>query len=157
MFYFWLIMVIFLAIVEMATVSLVSIWFVLSAILAMISTFITDSITIQIAIFVIFGLIFMLLTRKIVKKIVPNKVKTNIDRIVGMEGIVTKEISKNNPGEVKVDGKLWTAISNKKIPSGSTVKILEINSTKLTVERMEEWLYGNFYCYYYHIIGNYYS
>jgi len=157
MFYIWLITVIALAIIEMVTVSLVSIWFVLSGILAMFSTFFTDSITIQIAIFVLFGLLFMLLTRKIVKKIVPNKVKTNVDRIIGMEGTVTKEITKNIPGEVKVDGKVWTAISNKKIPTGSTVKILEINSTKLTVERMEEWLYGNFYCYYYHIIGNYYS
>ena len=138
MFYVWLVMVVFLAIVEMATVSLVSIWFVLSAILAMVATFFTDSITIQIAIFVIFGLLFMLLTRKIVNKIVPNKVKTNLDRIIGMEGIVTKEITKNNPGEVKVDGKLWTAVASKKIPQGSTVKILEINSTKLTVERMEE-------------------
>lgn len=138
MFYIWLVIVIFLASVEMLTVSLVSIWFVLSGLLAMFSTFFTDNITIQIAIFVIFGLLFMLLTRKIVKKIVPNKVKTNIDRIIGMEGIVTKEITKSIPGEVKVDGKLWGAVSNKKVPTGSTVKILEINSTKLTVERMEE-------------------
>ena len=73
MFYTWLAIVICLAILEMATVSLVSIWFVLSGILAMISTTFTDNVTIQIAIFVIFGLIFMLLTKKIVKKAVPEK------------------------------------------------------------------------------------
>jgi len=157
MFYIWLIVVIGLAILEMMTVSLVSIWFVLSGVLAMISTFFTNNITIQIAIFAVFGVTFMILTRKIVKKIAPNKIKTNIDRIVGMQGTVIKEIKKNNPGEVKVDGKVWTAISKETIPVDSPVKILEINSTKLTVERMEEWLYGNFYCYYYHTIGNYYS
>lgn len=138
MFYTWLAIVICLAILEMATVSLVSIWFVLSGILAMISTTFTDNVTIQIAIFVIFGLIFMLLTKKIVKKAVPEKIKTNLDRIVGMEGIVTEKITKSHPGEVKVDGKRWTAVAEKSIPEGSTVKILEINSTKLTVERMEE-------------------
>ena len=138
MFYTWLAIVICLAILEMATVSLVSIWFVLSGILAMISTTFTDNVTIQIAIFVIFGLIFMLLTKKIVKKAVPEKAKTNLDRIIGMEGIVTEKITKSHPGEVKVDGKRWTAVANKSIPEGSTVKILEINSTKLTVERMEE-------------------
>lgn len=138
MFYTWLAIVICLAILEMATVSLVSIWFVLSGILAMISTTFTDNVTIQIAIFVIFGLLFMLLTKKIVKKAVPEKVKTNLDRIVGMEGIVTEKITKSHPGEVKVDGKRWTAVADKSIPEGSTVKILEINSTKLTVERMEE-------------------
>ena len=96
MFYTWLIIVIVLAIVEMLTVSLVSIWFVLSGILAMISTIFTDSIIIQMGIFVIFGIIFMLLTKKIVKKAVPQKVKTNVDRIIGMEGIVTEKITKKS-------------------------------------------------------------
>ena len=138
MFYTWLAIVVCLAILEMVTVSLVSIWFVLSGLFAMITSLFTNNVTIQIAIFVIFGLIFMLLTRKFVKKAVPVKTKTNIDRIIGMEGIVTEKITKNHPGEVKVDGKKWTAVANKTINEGSIVKILDINSTKLTVERMEE-------------------
>ena len=138
MFYTWLAIVICLAILEMATVSLVSIWFVLSGLLAMIASLFISNVTVQIAIFVVFGVIFMVLTKKIVKKAVPQKVKTNLDRIIGMEGIVTEKITKNHPGEVKVDGKRWTAVSDKTIEEGSTVEILEINSTKLTVERMEE-------------------
>ena len=138
MFYTWLIIVVLLAIIEMNTASLVSIWFILSGILAMISSIFTDNITIQIAIFVLIGLLFMLLTRKTIKKIVPEKAKTNLDRIIGMEGIVTEKITKNHPGEVKVDGKRWTAIADKTIEEGSIVKILEINSTKLTVKRLEE-------------------
>ena len=141
MFYTWLAIVIGLAILEMATVSLVSIWFVLSGILAMITSTITDNITIQIAVFVIFGLLFMLLTKKFVKKVIPEKTKTNIDRIVGMTGIVTEKITKNHPGEVKVDGKRWTAIADTTINVDTPVVILEINSTKLTVKRMEEWLW----------------
>lgn len=138
MFYSWLAIVIGLAILEMATTSLVSIWFVLSGLLAMVASLFIKSILIQVAIFVIFGSLFMILTKKITKKIVPEKQKTNLDRIVGMTGIVTEKITKNHPGEVKVDGKRWTAVSNKTIEIGSSVKILEINSTKLTVERMEE-------------------
>ena len=68
----------------------------------------------------------------------PNHEKTNIDRITDMEGIVTEKISKSNPGEVKVDGKKWTAISDEIIEEGSHVKILEINSTKIKVKRMED-------------------
>ena len=157
MFYTWLAIVICLAILEMATVSLVSIWFVLSGLLAMIASLFISNVTVQIAIFVVFGVIFMVLTKKIVKKAVPQKVKTNLDRIIGMEGIVTEKITKNHPGEVKVDGKRWTAVSDKTIEEGSTVKILEINSTKLTVERMEEWYYGYFNCYYYYFINHYYT
>ena len=138
MFYTWLAIVVCLAILEMATVSLVSIWFVISGLLAMITSLFTENITIQIAIFVIFGIIFMLLTKKIVKRAIPKKTKTNLDRIIGMEGIVTENIARNHPGEVKVDGKRWTAVSDKTIPESSTVKILEINSTKLTVEKVKE-------------------
>ena len=139
MFYTWLSIVVALAILEIATVNLVSIWFVVSGVLAMITSLFTDNIIIQASIFIIFGIIFMLLTKKIVKKIIPNKEKTNLDRIIGMTGIVISKITKNKPGEVKVDGKVWTATSNMTINENEPVKILEINSTKLTVEKVKEW------------------
>ena len=138
MFYLWLLLVIILSVVEIITVNLVSIWFVISGIVAMIASLFTNNIVIQITIFVILGLIFMLLTRKIVKRIVPEKVKTNLDRIIGMKGIVITKIGKNKPGEVKVDGKIWTATSNETINQDEIVKILEINSTKLKVEKIKE-------------------
>jgi hypothetical protein len=138
MFYTWLSIVVALAILEIATVNLVSIWFVVSGIIAMITSLFTDNILIQASIFIIFGIIFMLLTKKIIKKIIPNKEKTNLDRIIGMTGIVISKITKNKSGEVKVDGKIWTAISNTTINENEPVKILEINSTKLKVEKIKE-------------------
>ena len=138
MFYIWLAIVIILSIIEAATVNLVSIWFVVSGIITMIVTLLTDNLTIQITTFLLLGIIFMLLTRKTIKKISPEKAKTNLDRIIGMEGIVTEKITKTNPGEVKVDGKKLTAIANNTIDTGTAVKILEINSTKLKVERISE-------------------
>ena len=138
MFYIWLAIVIILSIIEAATVNLVSIWFVVSGIITMIVTLLTDNLTIQITTFLLLGIIFMLLTRKTIKKISPEKAKTNLDRIIGMEGIATEKITKTTPGEVKVDGKKWTAIANNTIDTGTAVKILEINSTKLKVERISE-------------------
>lgn len=138
MFYTWLAVVILLAIVEMASVGLICIWFVASGLLAMIISLFTDNIYIQFTVFALGGIILLLLTRKITKKLVPKKENTNIDRIVGMKGIVVEKITKKTPGSVKVDGKVWTAIANETISENSEVKILEINSTKLTVERMEE-------------------
>ena len=139
MFYTWLALVITLSIVEILTVNLVSIWFVASGIIAMIISLITDNITIQITVFVILGLLFMLLTKNIVKKIVPKKEKTNLDRIIGMEGVVLSKITKNHPGEVKVDVKVWSAIADETIKEDEIVKILEINSTKIKVEKVKEW------------------
>ena len=68
----------------------------------------------------------------------PKKEKTNLDRIIGTNAVVTQTINKNNPGEVKVEGVLWTATADELIEKGSIVKILEINSTKLRVEKEEE-------------------
>ena len=69
MFYIWLSIVVLLAIIEILTVNLVSIWFVISGILSMITSLFITNVTIQITIFVIFGVLFMLLTKKTVKKI----------------------------------------------------------------------------------------
>ncbi len=138
MFYAWLVVVILLAIVEMITVGLTSIWFIFSGIFAMIASLFTDNIYIQFTIFALGGIILLLLTRNITKKLVPNKENTNIDRIIGMKGIVLDKITKKSPGSVKVDGKVWTAVANETIAPDTEVKVLEINSTKLTVERMEE-------------------
>ena len=138
MFYIWLFIAISLAILEMTTTNLVSIWFIISSLVAMVTSLFIESITIQITIFVLLGLLLLLLTKNAMKKLIPEKEKTNLDRIIGMKGIVTEKITKKTPGEVKVDGKLWTAIADETIPEESTVKILEINSTKLKVKRMEE-------------------
>ena len=54
-----------------------------------------------------------------------------------MNGVVTAEIKRNKYGEVKVDGKRWTAYSNKNIKVDSTVKVLEIDGVKLKVEEAE--------------------
>ena len=138
MVYFWLGIVVFLGFIEIATVNLVSIWFVVSGLVAMIVSFFTDSFLIQFSVFVILGVILMVTTRKSLKKIFNHKEKTNLDRIIGTKGTVTETIQKDGIGEVKVDGKRWSAIANTEIEEGSLVKILEINGVKLKVEKWEE-------------------
>ena len=137
MFYIWFIIVIILGILEVATTNLVSIWFVISGLLAMISSLYTDNLLIQISIFVVVGIILMPFSKKIYGKI-KKDTKTNIDRIIGMRGIVTEDIHKNSIGEVKVDGKLWSAISDTDIKKGEKIEVLSINSVKLKVKKVEE-------------------
>lgn len=134
----WLIVVIALAVIEAMTVNLVTIWFVASGIAALIAAYFEVSTIIQLAIFVLLGTILLLLTKKPLEKLLnkTNKQRTNLDRILEMEGIVTEEIKKGSTGEVKVDGKRWTAIAEKTIKKDSTVKILKIDGVKLVVEEV---------------------
>ena len=136
---FWLVLVIILSVIEIATVSLVSIWFVASGIVVMILSFFIGDIAIQSTIFALLGILLLLVTRPIVDKLKSkDNAKTNLDRIIGEEAIVTEDITKNNVGEVKVDGKRWSAISKNKCLKGDTVKVLRIDGVKLIVKKEED-------------------
>mgnify|MGYP004640278369 FL=1 len=137
-FYVWLIIAIILGILELATTNLVSVWFVISSLVAMLVAKFTDNIFIQITIFVLLGVILMPFSKKIYNKIKSNDTKTNIDRIIGMTGVVTEDINKDSIGEVKVDGKKWSAYADTPIKKGEKVTILSINSVKLKVEKGKE-------------------
>ena len=135
----WMIIFILLILLELGTVNSVSIWFALGSLAAFVLSFFIDNITIQIALFVGVSFISLLLTRGFVEKIRGNKIiPTNLDRVIGQIGIVTEEITKLEPGEVKVDGKRWSAVSNKKIKVGSKVEILSIDGVKLNVKEVKE-------------------
>lgn len=135
----WLIVIILLTILEVITVNLVSIWFIASAIVSLILSFIIDSFYVEFCVFVCLGLILMLLTRPyLVKKLSKKKVPTNLDRVIGMVGIVTEEITRFKIGEVRVDGKKWSAISDEKIKVDEKVTIEGIDGVKLIVRKGEE-------------------
>jgi membrane protein implicated in regulation of membrane protease activity len=135
----WLSIVIILAFVEISTINLVSIWFVLSGIISLIVSFFTDSYIIQFGVFVICGVVLLVVTKPMVNNLIKHKkTPTNFDRIIGENGVVTEKIEKNNYGEVKVDGKKWTAFADEAIDVGCTIKILKIDGVKLKVEREDE-------------------
>ena len=135
----WLIIVILLTILEVITINLVSVWFIVSGIVSLFLSFVIDSFYVQFMVFVCLGLVLMLLTRPyLVKKLSKKKVSTNLDRVIGMEGIVTEEITKFKIGEVKVDGKKWSAISDEKINVGEEVTVDSIDGVKLIVRKGEE-------------------
>jgi len=139
MWMLWLVIVIVLAVIEVMTINLVSVWFIASALISLFLSFFIDSFFWQFTIFVVLGLIFMIITRPIlVKKFGKSDVKTNLDRVIGMKGVVTEDISKLTVGEVKVDGKTWSAISDKKIGAGTTIIVEAIDGVKLRVRKDEE-------------------
>lgn len=138
MWILWLIVIVLLVFLEVSTVNLVCVWFILSGLVSLILSFFLDSFYIQFAVFVILGLVLMILTRPIlVKKFARKNVKTNSDRVLGMEGVVTEEITKLKVGEVKVDGKRWSAISDEKIDIGTTIIVESIDGVKLVVRKGE--------------------
>lgn len=136
---FWLVLFVILALFELVTVNLVSIWFSLGALITTFVSLVTDNIMIHLAVFTISSILLLLLTKPFVKKMKKREgVPTNLDMVIGKTGVVTEKIEKDGIGEVKVLGKKWSAYSDKEIEENSKVKILSINGVKLKVEEIKE-------------------
>ena len=136
---FWLAAMILLLIVEGAVPGLVSIWFALGALAAMISSFFEAPFWLQLVWFTAVSLAALCLTRPLVKKYVNASVQpTNADALIGKECIVTESIDNiAGEGAVKISGQVWTARSaddSVKIGQGQIVKVKEIQGVKLIVE-----------------------
>ena len=100
---------------------------------------VTENVLIQTIVFLVISIVTLILTRPLAKKfLIPTVVKTNYDKVIGMIGIVTCDIKKHENGEVKVDGKYWTAKSDHTILKDSKVEILAIEGVKLIVKEVEE-------------------
>lgn len=136
---FWLTAMIILLIVESIVPGLVSIWFALGALAAMISSFFDAPFWLQMVWFVVVSFASLCLTRPIVKKYVNTRIQpTNADALIGKECIVTESINNiAGEGAVKISGQVWTARSaddSVKIVQGQIVKVKEIQGVKLVVE-----------------------
>ncbi len=139
MWMIWLVVIFLLIIAEVSTINLVSIWFIASGIVSLIVSIYVDNFYIQFAIFVILGIILLLTTRSFLERLLKHqKETTNLDRVVGMEAVVTEPIKKHTVGEVKVDGKRWSAISDVELEVGEEVIVQEINGVKLMVRKKEK-------------------
>ena len=135
----WFIVFAVLLFIEIITVDLVTIWFAIGAVAAIMSTIWTDSLIIQLIVFAGVSLTTFILTKPFVKKLkMFSVVPTNVDRVIGQVGIVTKKIDSDHYGEVKVLGTVWTAVSNSDISEGVKVKVLSIDGVKLVVEKEED-------------------
>ena len=135
---FWMIIMMITLVVEAVVPGLVSIWFALGALVAMVCASLHAPVWAQILAFVVVSLAALLATRPLASKYVNAKVQaTNADRIIGKECIVREEIDNlHETGAISVDGKLWTARCTDDslvIPSGMIAVVEKIEGVKAIV------------------------
>ena len=141
MWQFWLVLSGICLIIESFTLGFFVFWFSIGALFALIVSLFTTNIVIQSVVFIVSSTILLLLTKPLIKKIVktPKTKSTNVYSIIGKEGIVLESIDNlNSTGKVKVNGELWSAISDNNIEKGETIKVLSVNGVKLKVEKVNE-------------------
>lgn len=139
----WLIALIVLLAVEIATMGLTTIWFAGGALVALIAALLGANIVVQVILFVAVSLILLIFTRPVaVKYLNNNAVKTNAEGLIGRTAKVIYTIDNvNSTGYASVDGQEWTARSEDNgivIPEGTLVTIVRIEGVKLIVKKKEE-------------------
>lgn len=135
--YFWLAALIVFGVVEALTAGLVSIWFAIGSLCALIAAALHADLWIQITVFLVASVISLLLLRRAVSSKLLATTPTNSDMLIGDIGVVITEIDNlKETGEVRIQGKIWSARSaNSEIISpDSTVRVLAIQGVKLIVE-----------------------
>ena len=138
MVYLWIALMVVFIVVEGLTVQLVSTWFAVGALGALITNLCGATTGWQIAVFFIVSIICLIITKPIVKKLTSKHIQpTNADRCIGQEAIVIEKIDNiSGKGQVKVKGAVWTArsVDGQIIDKDERVKILSIDGVKLIVE-----------------------
>ena len=141
MFWIWLAVLVVSVIIEIFTMDLVSIWFGVGAIIPLFLSLIDDfPIVWQIVIFIASSALLMIFLRKIAQKLLfkNSNSKTNLDSCIGKTYRLLKETDFEKNGEIKVNGVVWTAVSEdgKLILAGELVEIIEVKGNKFVVKRV---------------------
>ncbi len=136
----WFIAFLAFLIAEAATLhALVSIWFAIAAILAMIAAVAGLAFIWQLLIFVVSSVILLFATRALVKRIRQRRVADPTeDYDIGKTAIVIEGIdNEQGLGRVKLDGVDWAARSDDgaEIGKGTVVTVRKIDGSKLIVTR----------------------
>lgn len=139
----WLCAFVVFMVIEIISVALTSIWFSVGALAAFVVSLYCDVLWVQILVFLLVSLVLVVVTRPLAERFLnKDREKTNVDAVVGRQGIVTEEIDNlSATGEVSLAGQMWTARAEeegKKIPVDVKVIVCKVQGVKLIVKELKE-------------------
>ena len=137
----WLVLLVIFLAAEAATVSMVSLWFAVSALVALLVALLGGPGWLQGTLFLVISAVLLALLRPLVRRYIsPRITATNVDSVIGSTGLVTAAIDNvSAAGQVKLGAMEWTArsTSGQPIPVGTLVKVDRIEGVKAFVSPAE--------------------
>nr|WP_315022285.1 NfeD family protein [uncultured Aminipila sp.] len=133
----WVVVAIVFGVIEALTMGLTTIWFCGGAVVAALVAMVGAPLGVQFALFLIVSIVLLYFTRPIAQRKLNVAVeKTNSDALIGKIGFVTETIEPFSTGQVKIQGKEWTAIAeNRELIMDKDLKVIvrSIEGVKLVV------------------------
>ncbi len=134
----WLAVAVVSAALEFITMQMVSIWFTFASIITIILALCGVVWWVQLLVFCGLSLVLLLSLRKLALKYLlkNDKTKTNVDSFVNNNYKLIQPITADTPGEVKINGVVWTAVSEDgaEIEKDQVVTVVKIDGNKLIVK-----------------------
>ena len=136
--YVWLAALATFVVIEIATMGLTTIWFAGGTLVALVLAMLDASFYVQSGAFLVISIVLLVSTRPLAMKFFnQERVKTNVDSIIGKKAIVLAQINNlKEEGQVSVNGMEWSARAYEDgyvIPAGAVVEVKEIRGVKLIV------------------------
>lgn len=136
----WLGVIVAAIVTEASTFALVAVWFIPSALISLLLSIFKLPLWLQATVFLASSVLLMIFLKPFVKKVLKvNYSPTNADTVIGKAGTVIEKIDNvAATGAVKIDGKVWTARSerdNITIDEGTLVKAMAIEGVKLICKK----------------------
>lgn len=139
----WLgLVVVFLVVEAACPIHLVSIWFAVGSLSALVVYMLGGPVWLQIVLFLaVSALLLAMLWPWTRKYLTPKLISTNVDAVIGSTGLVTAAIDNvAAAGQVKLSAMVWTArsTSGEPIPVGTRVRADRIEGVKVFVTPVKE-------------------
>ena len=140
-FIWFALMVVFLVAEGICPFHLVSVWFAVGALAAVVVSLLGGAVWLQITVFFVVSAGLLVAMWPISRKLLqPQVVKTNVDAVIGSQGYVIADIDNlAATGRVKLGAMEWTARSTNEEPieAGTLVKVDRIEGVKAFVSKVE--------------------
>ncbi len=137
----WLIAAIVLAVIELSTMGLITIWFAIGAVVAMLAALLGANIWVQLILFILVSIIVLVAVRPLAEKYLNKNIKkTNIDAVIGKKLVAKTDINNlKGTGKVDYEGSTWLAATEsdeEKIAAGEEVEVVKVKGAKLIVRKV---------------------
>ena len=138
----WFILAVIFLFVEGSTVMLVSVWFAVGSLVAMLTALLGGPFWLQLILFLGVSAGLLALLRPLVRRYIkPGITATNVDSLIGSQGYVTETVDNiAATGQVKLGAMPWTARSTDGSPieKGTLIRVDRIEGVKAYVTPVSE-------------------
>ena len=138
----WLVLLVLSLVLESFSMQLISIWFAVGALAALLACAFSAPVWVQVPLFVAVTAVSLATTRPFVKRLQKKMQPSNADRCLGKPAQVLEDIDNlEGTGRIRVEGQIWPARAAEDgmvLPAGQTVETVSIQGNKILVRPLPQ-------------------